>query len=176
MQVFEFCINGTHGRIHALRREYVVPMLRHQGLLKPEDLLQVDFKRNGNMDVVWHRPVHIICPFCQTSNGIGKDDLGFEEYECTYCESTIAIPETLEEIPQFNKESMAAREEYHPTHYRIMGRGEDGMEFCLKNGVPEEYAQLVCDGFQAGYHEGQTCWIEPEETLADLRRMCDYED
>jgi hypothetical protein len=139
-------------------------MLRHQGLLKPEDLLQIEDQ------VVWHKPVHIICPFCQTANGINKADLGFEEYECSYCDSMISIPETLEEIPQFNKESLAAREEHQPSHYRIMFRGEDYQERCLKNNVPAEYAQLVCDGLQASYHEGQVCWIEAEETMFDLRR------
>ena len=103
--------------------------------------------------------------------------MGFEEFECGYCEGTYTIPETTAELPAYNLDNMkASTSGPPPSHYRIMCRGEDGMEFCLKNGVPAEYAELVCAGLQTHYTEGQRCFLEPEETLADLRRMCDSDD
>lgn len=116
---------------------------------------------------------HVICPYCQCANYVHADDLGFEEFECGSCENTFTIPETFEELPEFNKESFNNLHNTPPSHYRVMLRGEDGCESCLKNGVPAEYAELVCAGLQTHYTEGQRCFLEPEETLADLRRMCD---
>lgn len=116
---------------------------------------------------------HIVCPFCQASTPITTEDLGFEEFECSSCENWIQVPETMDEIAAFNLESMKAiHEASKPTHYRVMLQGEDGMLSCLKNNVPEEYADLVCEGLQTHYTEGQRVFLEPEETMADIQRMC----
>ena len=170
MKVFEFCINTTHGRVHAPSIEYVVPMLRQQGLLKPDDMLTM------NGDVVWHKREHIVCPYCQTANFITKEDLGFEEFECSYCECTFTVPNTFAELPEYNADSLASIHTTKPTHYRVMLRGEDGCLKCLKNGIPAEYIDVIVDGYQSHYTEGQKVFSEPEETLADLRNMCDFDD
>jgi hypothetical protein len=170
MKVFQFCINTTHGRVHAPALEYVVPMLRQNGSLKPDDLLTIE----GN--VVCHKREHIICPYCQTANFITSEDLGFEEFECSYCECTFIVPDTFAELVEYNADSLASIHNTKPTHYRVMLKGEDGTLSCLKNGVPVEYIDLVVDGYQTHYTEGQVVFSEPEETLADLHRMCEIDD
>jgi hypothetical protein len=177
MKVFPFSINAVHGRIHAPVREMVIPMLRQQSLLKDDDLLEVDWNSTGRYVVVFTKKQHAVCPFCGTANSLTVEDLGFEEFECCSCESTFTIPETVVELPQFNLDNLkASTSGPPPSHYRIMLMGEDGRESCLENGVPAKYADIVCEGYQSRYTEGQRCWTEPEETLADLRRMCDYDD
>ena len=168
MKEFEFCINTTHGRIHAPSIEHVVPRLRQQGLLKPNDMLTM------NGDVVWHKREHVNCPHCQTANFITKEYLGFEEFECSYCECTFAVPNTLAELPAFNLASLENDYCPVPTHYRVMLRGEDGCLVCLRNGVPASYIDVLVNGYQSYYTEGQIVFSEPEETLADIRNMCDF--
>ena len=177
MIVIPFKINGTHGRMHVDYREQLVPMLRRQNLINDDDMLCVDWKNNGRYELTWLKKYHAVCPYCGTANFLSQEDMGFEEFECGRCDGTYTIPETVEELPEYNLENIKqSMQGPPPSHYRIMCRGEDGIEFCLKNGVPAEYADLVCAGYQTHYTEGQTCWTEPEETLADLRRMCDSDD
>ena len=171
MKAIDFKINGTHGRVYVDYIEQVVPMLRRQGLIKDDDMLCVDWKNNGRYELTWLKKYHAVCPYCGTANSLSQEDMGFEEFECSYCDGTYTIPDTVEELPAYNlenmKQSMAGPP---PSHYRIMFRGEDGVESCLKNGVPAEYADLVCEGYQSHYTEGQTCWTEPEESYADMIR------
>ena len=177
MKVIQFKINETHGRMHVDYQEQLVPMLRRQGLIKDDDTLAVDWSNTGRYVITWLKKYHAVCPYCQTANSLGVEDMGFEEFECSRCDNTFTIPETVNELPEFNNHSLAeAHKTAEATHYRIMCRGEDGQEFCLKNGVPSEYAELVCAGYQTHYTEGQTCWLEPEETYADLIRNNLYDD
>jgi hypothetical protein len=172
MKLFPYMINAVHGSIYASLREMLVPKLRRQGLLKDDDLLEVDWNSTGRYVVVFTKKQHAVCPYCGTANSLSPEDLGFEEFECCHCESTFTVPQTVAELPFFNLENLqASTSATPPSHYRVMLIGEDGIESCLKNGVPAEWAELVLAGFQANYTEGQKCHLEPEETLADLRHM-----
>jgi hypothetical protein len=176
MKVINFKINAVTGSVHVVVPEQVILMLRQQGLLKDDDLLEVDWSGTGKFSRTFTKKQHAVCPYCGTANSLKVEDMGSEEFECCYCEGTFTIPETTAELPQFNLDNLKASTSCPPpSHYRVMFRGEDGIESCLKNGVPAEYASLVCEGFQSHYSEGQVCWLEAEETIADLHRMCmDY--
>lgn len=171
MKVIDFKINGNHGRVHVDYIEQVVPMLRRQGLIDDESMLAVDWKNNGRYELTWLKKYHAVCPYCGTANFLSQEDMGFEEFECGRCDGTYTIPETVEELPEYNLENMRlSTEGPPPSHYRVMLKGEDGVEYCLKNGVPAEYAELVCDGYQTRYTEGGRCFLEPEETYNDMLR------
>jgi hypothetical protein len=107
---------------------------------------------------------HLTCA-CGRSIGITQEDLGFEEVECEICGYLNYCPETLEEVEKQNSEIDTSRLE--ATHARIMARGEDGVEFCIKNKVPKdsEFFDLIVAGAGVQYPHA-TVWVEDEETTS----------
>lgn len=171
MKVIPFKINNVSGRAHVEVREQLIPQLVSQGLIKSDtDLIEVDWNGTGRYVVLFAEKQHVLCPFCSQSNSLGTDDLGFEEFECSFCFSMFSIPESLTEIHDHNhkvKYSEVIFSAQPVDFFRVMLRGEDRQESCLKNGIPAEYADLVCAGLQTQYPEGK-CWLEPEMTYQDL--------
>lgn len=87
-----------------------------------------------------------------------------EEQECPSCGyETMYCPPTIEEILKQNEETETPSMD--ATHVRIMARGEDGHEWCLKNGFPKDsdVFDLVIAGAKACYPEA-TVWVEDEES------------
>jgi hypothetical protein len=174
MKVISFVIDGVTARAHVLAKELFMAQLRDQGIITDQLVIDVDWNNNGKFVKAFTQKMHLVCPGCGQANSLSHDDLGFEEFECPSCENTYTVPATPEEISVVNLENLkAATSGPPPSHYRVMFQGEDGELSCLKNGVPREWSELVLAGFQSHYTEGQKCWLEPEETMADLRRMCD---
>ena len=118
------------------------------------------------------KEITIVCAFCANVFTVSSKEFELGGCECSTCYSELDFAETLEQQEEWNKERLEEESKaLEPTHYRIMLQGEDGTLSCLKNDVPTEWASLVADGLQTHYTEGQWVFIEPEETLTDLRRM-----
>lgn len=167
--------DGRKGTAYVVVSEQLMPMLREQNIISETDyIIKVDWRHTGKYRDVLTKKMHIVCPYCGTACSLDAQDFGFEEFECDRCECTFTVPENPADLAEINianlKESTSLS---RPSHYRVMLIGEDGQESCLKNGVPAEWADLVLAGFQSQYTEGQKCHLEPEETMADLHRMCE---
>jgi hypothetical protein len=176
MKTIPFSINGSTGQVQVVVHEQVVPTLKRMGLLKDECTLLVDWGNCGFFAEVFVTPQHITCPWCSASNSLAVEDLGFEEFECRGCESTFTVPATLAEVKAMNAQVRSNVAAHKSAFYRVMLTGEDGGLSCLRNGVTADLIEVVVAGYQTFYTEGQNVFSEPEETLADLRRMCDQDD
>jgi hypothetical protein len=99
---------------------------------------------------------------CGRMISITAEDLGFDEMECPYCEGMCYVPETIEGIEEFNAQEGPSMD---ATHVRIMAKGEDGMEFCIKNNVAKsnDCYDLIISGAKAAYPEARV-WVEDEES------------
>ena len=108
------------------------------------------------------------CPCCGASNDIYPEDLGFEEFECSTCECTFTVPEDSEDFDKVSRENRTALAEFDKaSHVRIMARGEDGTEWCIKNMVSAEndLLDMALEGYKRSYPEA-TLWTEDEETTS----------
>lgn len=122
---------------------------------------------------------HVVCDGCGCCTYFTEEEFG-TTVDCDQCELSVTLPESADDLVERNRRNLAESTRLpDPKFYRIMLQGEDGTLSCLKNAVPVEYAQLVADGYQSHYTEGQQVFLEPEETIADLYRQyggSDYED
>lgn len=109
------------------------------------------------------KKIDTLIGICGCRITIDEDDLGFEEVECQSCGTTTSCPETWEEVEKQNSECVT--EERTASHYRIMARGEDGTEFCIKNFIAKdnELEELIVAGAKTKYPHA-TVWVEDEET------------
>ena len=108
----------------------------------------------------------IVCDFCGTASNVYPGDMKFEEFECDGCHCTLFLPETVEELEAWNQEAKTAiNERYQATHVRIMVRGEDGHDFCVKNGVSKDndLLKLALYAVEQSYPEGKV-FLEDEES------------
>ena len=100
--------------------------------------------------------IYTVLCYCGAELEVDENDLGFEEYECPCCYSTLSIPSSPIEIYDFNEER---RKEIEESRYTgkiiIMGRQETGEEKCYRilPGDDEELISLVMTGYKIHYPE-----------------------
>lgn len=113
--------------------------------------------------------------YCGQWISIDEEDLGSEDLECRYCGLLIVVPETWEEVEAENCAILADLQEQHKEWqtYRVMVEGEDGMEFCVRNGLPnDDLLDIIVDGYRCRYPEARRVFLEPEENynMIDIER------
>lgn len=110
--------------------------------------------------------MRLLC-YCGEMIDITEEDLGFDEVECPQCGLTNPCPETEEELFECNAATRGEIDSIsRPKHVRLMARGEDGKEFCIRNGLDadSDLLDFVLVGAQASYPEA-TLWYETEEIM-----------
>ena len=93
---------------------------------------------------------------------------------CPDCEQEFELADTEEE--EAERICQAKREDAErgaATHVRIMAKGEDGAEFCIKNYITKELGEdllnYILAGTQTSYPEAKL-WFEDEESTSLLYR------
>lgn len=112
----------------------------------------------------------VVCPFCFISfTSYYKVFTPGATEVCPDCECEFELADT--EAEQIECVLEAKREDAKrgaATHVRLMARGEDGTEFCIKNGISKDLGDLldlILTGAQQAYPEAHI-WYEDEENTS----------
>ena len=111
--------------------------------------------------------IEVVC-FCGESHVLTEREFAEGMIECSECECELDLADDVETQLQWN---VARKEECdlynRASHVRLMLRGEDHSERCLKNGIPNslgyDLLDLIVAGAQQSYPEGRV-WLEDEES------------
>ena len=117
----------------------------------------------------------VTCPICFfVFDSYYKEFTPWATEICPDCESEFDLcgsEEEQEEATRLAKEEDSKRGA--ATHVRIMARGEDGAEFCIKNYITKELGEdllnYILAGAQMSYPEAHV-WYEDEESTSMLYR------
>lgn len=109
----------------------------------------------------------ILC-YCGIMQDLEQDDLGFDEFECCRCGTTLSIPEDITALAALNAEmrKCISTVQYNGK-IRIMAIQETGEAMCVKAGLnlEEDILGYVIAGIKADHPEWRV-FTEPEENLS----------
>ena len=114
--------------------------------------------------------IKVVCGFCGAGFSVSEKEFELGMIDCPTCHEEVEFEDTREQQEVRNTDILEQFEDLNrATHCRLMARGEDGVEFCIKNGIDksigDDLLEMVLSGAQQRYPEA-VVWYEDEESTS----------